>query len=389
MTRLVPVLTAFLAAAAPAVEARELSIGGARCAMAAEAIAPAANAPAGAAPLWRLNSGAVMLTRVQGLNQGAPILLVIDLATVQFAAPEIDIMREHSVGPIGRWTNLVSTLTGPKGPGIYGSPILYTPATEAEADMWLLREAAEVQALLTRKHPWQASVEIGAPVDSYEFVAPGETVSYNGQDYTAPDGPNDPSMYVVHNGVVPEASVCLRGADTQTGPTLFASKNASTTSTKDNPMDLSALLAKYAEKHHGKIARLHAAGKKADEIASALLADDKAATDGEIADLKAKVAESEKNHAAVLAERDAKVAELQGKLDALKSPTEETEVTPPAGTDGGKATSQNAAPKTVTEGMARLQAAGVKGNGFALRKAVLAKWPGLRTAIDKLHLKAG
>ncbi len=366
---------------APPVVARPAGAGVARLAIAAEAMPEVA----GAAPLWRLNSGAAMLTRVEGINQGALILLVIDLASVTFAAPEIDIMREHYTGPIGRWTSLIATLNGPKGPGIYGSPIFYTSTDEAERGMYLLAQADEVAALLKRKHPWQASVEIGATVENYELIPPGASVELNGATYTAPSGPNDPPMYVIHNGVSGEASVCLRGADTDTGPTLFASRTSGTTPTPESSMDLKALLAKYAPAQHGHVALLFSEGKKPEEIATALLAEESKGKDDEITKLNSDLAAANKAKVDAQAASDAKIAELQGKIDALKTPGDEGDKgdkgLPPAGGDGGKG--QHAAPKTVTAGMAQLSREGSKATGFDLRKAALAKWPSLRATIPK------
>ncbi len=373
--------------------ARPAGPGVARLATLAEMAPPLA----GSAPLWRLNSGAEMVTCIDGLNQNAPIILVVELASVTFSAPEIEMMREHWIGPIGRWTQLAVDMNGPKGPGIYGSPIFYTSETDAERDMYLLREADEVAALLRRKHPWQASVEIGGPVEQYQLVPPGESVTVDGVAHLAPVGPNVMPLYVLHAGICSEASVCLRGADTETGPTLLAARAAAAAklaatkpTPKDITMDLKALLAKYPdEKCHGKIARLHAAGQTAEQIATALLADEKTSVDAEIATLKANLETANKAAADAKLAADTKIAELQGKIDALKPPADgaapAASVT--AGAEGGAADAKLAAPKSVSEGIARLQAAGVKGDGFALRKATLAKWPALRVGIDKLHAK--
>lgn len=357
--------------------ARPAGLGVARCAQAAEAVPVAA----GIAPAWRLNSGAEMITSIDGIANGAPMVLVIDLASVEFAAAEIKMMREHWIGPIGRWTNLVADLNGPKGPGLYGTPIFYASETETERELPLLREADEVAALLRRKHPWQASVEIGGALEQYELVAPGASVEVNGTTLIAESGPGAPPFYVLRGGLVTEASVCLDGADADTGPTLLASRHAAQSTIKDTPMDLKALLAKYAEKHHGAIARLHAGGKTADEIATAMLAADKKESDDELATLKADLAAARTALASAEAAAATKVKELQDQLDGLKPPGGE------GGGDalpaGGDATSQHAAPKTVTAGMARLSAAGDKRSGFALRNAALAKWPGLRAGLPK------
>lgn len=322
--------------------------------------------PEGKPAKWRLNSGAVMLTWIGGLGYCA---LVIDLATARFEAAEIPMLREHSqwAGPIGRWTAGSIDATG-----IYGSPIVYTPETDAEKDMPSLREGAEVAALIKRKHPWQASVTATSALSDYERVLPGQSVVVNGQPVTASDDIDAPPLYVAHNSIISEASVCLFGADADTGAVAASRSTTTPEPTMSKPEDrIVALLKRFpGDKNASRIAVSLSKGMT-DEQITVELSDAKdadhaaaiAAKDAEIAKLK------EGDTA-----KDAKITELQAKLDALKTDSVDSEKIPDA--TGGE--SKNAAPKTYQQGVAILKREGSKLDGFKLRTAVLKRFPSLR-----------
>lgn len=326
--------------------------------------------PEGKPAKWRLNSGAVMLTWIGGLGYCA---LVIDLATARFEAAEIPMLREHSqwAGPIGRWTAGSIDATG-----IYGSPIVYTPETDAEKDMPSLREGAEVAALIKRKHPWQASVTATSALSDYERVLPGQSVVVNGQSVTASDDLDAPPLYVAHNSVISEASVCLFGADADTGAVAASRSTTTPEPTMSKPEDrIAALLKRFpGDKNASRIAVSLSKGLT-DEQITVELSDAKDADHA--ATLAAKDAEIAKLNETNTA-NTAKIAELQAKLDALKTGTEE-EKTPSA----TKGESENSAPKTYQQGVAILKREGTKLIGFELRSAVLKRFPKLRDTLPK------
>lgn len=341
------------------------------CAALATQVDQGANKP----KRWRLNSGARMHTSVAQLGD---IELIIDLASVTFDSPEIPMLREHGRRPstspddyyinaIGRWSEASADAQG-----IWGTPNIYTPKTPLEEKMGCLLEGAEVAALMERGHPWQASVKI---YGDYEQVAPGQSIEVNGRVEVANDDLDAPRLYVCRRGIVTEASVCLFGADSQTGA-VAASRSTPTQATETTMSDrLEALLKRHGNKHAGVIAIALAAKKTDDQIAVELSdaqdADHKAA-------LAAKDAEIAKLNEANTA-NSAKLAELQTKLDALKTgdETKDEKETPPA----TKGESSNSAPKSIVAGMAILKREGSKLDGFKLKAATLTRWPALRKEI--------
>ena len=328
--------------------------------------------PEGKPAKWRLNSGAVMLTHIGGMGRCA---LVIDLATARFEATEIPMLRDHSTwyGPIGRWSNLSVDLTG-----IYGSPNVYTPTTDAEAQMPSLREGAEVAALIARKHPWQASVEATAALSDYERILPGQSATVNGQSVTASDDLDAPPLYVAHNAVISEASVCLFGADADTGAVAASRSTTNPEPTMSKPEDrIVALLKRHpGDKNAARVAVALSKGKTDEEITSEL-------SDAASADAAAALTAEQAAHTATkteLATATAKVSELQAQIEALKDP-EAAAVAATKVPDATAGESKNAAPKSVVSGMAILKREGSKLDGFGLRKAALTRWPALRKDI--------
>lgn len=328
--------------------------------------------PADKPKRWRLNSGAEMQTWVEGIGH---CRLVIDLASARFEAPEIPMLREHDTwyGPIGRWTNGIADQTG-----IYGTPVVYTPdpTKPAEMEMNSLRVGGEVAALMARNHPWQASVKITAGLSDYERVMPGTSVDVNGRVITAGDDLHDVPLLICRNGVISEASVCLFGADANTGSVAASRSTPTTETTMSKPDDrIVALLKRHGEKHAARIAVALSKGKTDEEItvelSDAAEADHKAA----LAAKDAELAKANETNAALTKS----VADLQAKLEALKPGDKEEEEIPPA-TEGE---SKNSAPKTYRDGVAILKREGSKLDGFKLRTAVLKRFPSLRADIPK------
>lgn len=212
---------------------------------------------------WRLNAGSLMTAVLTGINRGQdgyerPVHLVIDLDSVTFEAAIIPALRDHWMGPIGRWESLESSS---QSGGIHGDLILYTSQDEKEAQMWMMREADEVAAIQRRGHPWQASVGIYPGSDgTLEMQDPGSQIAINGGTIAVPD--DGMPTYVLRGGVVTEASVVLFGADSQTGQ-LAASRifGTATTQLQSTEQPVMTVLLSLA-------AALTAAGKSAADIAA-------------------------------------------------------------------------------------------------------------------------
>lgn len=331
---------------------------------------------------WRLNSGARMKTQIGGIGRA---LLIIDLAGVTFEHPEFSMLREHGrqpateadenawyVNPIGRWMQTAVDATG-----IYGVPNVYTPESPLEEKMHSMLEGAEVAALIKRGHPWQASVRIIGDTADYELVAPGQSAVVNGRTEVADDDLDAPPLLICRRCVVTEASVCLFGADSQTG--AVAASRTTTQATETTMSDrLEALLKRHGNKHAGAIAIALAAKKTDDQISAEL-------SDAQEADHKAALAAKDAE-LAKLTEANAaltkSVTEMQTKLEALKTDDdkEDEEKKTPAATAGE---SKNSAPKSVLAGMAILTKEGSKLTGFKLRAAALSRFPKLRETLPK------
>lgn len=324
---------------------------------------------------WRLNSGARMLTAIRDFGD---VELVIDLSGVTFEQSRISMLREHGrrasvvaddswyVNPIGHWENPRVDETG-----IYGQPVVYTPRTPFEEKMPLMIEGGEVAALIERNHPWQASVKI---TGDYERVAPGQSVTVNGRIEIASDDLDAPPLMICRTGIISEASICLFGADSNTG-SVAASRQS--TDKKEIPVmkeRLTALLKAHNNKHAGKIAVALSLGKTDEEIAAELSAADAADTAAIITEKDAIIEKSKTD----LATSTAKVAELQGKLDALKNEGDDS-----AQVTATKGESSNSKPRTVQAGMALLARENPKLTGFKLRSATLTRWPDLRADLPK------
>jgi hypothetical protein len=293
---------------------------------------------------------------------------------VSFEAPEMPMLYEHQTwpGPIGRWSGMTVDASG-----ITAAPNVYRPVDDHEREMPIFQQSAQVAALMDRKHPWQASIKITGALEDYERVLPGQPVAVNGRTELASDDVDDPPLFILRRGVASEASVCLFGADADTGA-LAASRTNHPTTPESSMERLKVLLARHGEKHAARIAVALSAGQTDDQIAASL----SAAAESDHAAALAAVNTELATTKAALAAANTQIAALNTKLAAL-APADDKAAgdaeTPPA-TEGE---SKNGAPKSVHEGMAQLSREGSKLTGFPLRSAVLKRWPTLRSTLPK------
>lgn len=330
--------------------------------------------PENSAGRWRLNAGSEMMLRVGDLNGGEPIRVVLDVASAKFAARRIVALSEHEGRQvIGYWEK--PEFLGPLG-SVEGDLHMVRPTTEMEAKV--LAEAVRVNALIKANVPIQTSIGAEAgPDGKFELVPDGETVELNGQTY---EGGGDTPLYILRGGLITEASVVTFGADAETGR-LAAAKNPPIPSTKETPMSdkLKALLGKFAEKHHGLVARCVAEGNDETVIATKIAAaeaDEKdkqiealkaslASAESTIVDLKSKVKADDYNQGDKDKKAQQDATQTLQQMAAAKQPVH------------GEGKSEDT-PTTVTGAMQAAIAAGRKERGFTLRAAVLRENPNLQ-----------
>jgi hypothetical protein len=314
-----------------------------------------------------------MILRVGSLNKGEPIRVVLDVEGAKFAAKRIVALSEHEgQHVIGYWENPSFDASGM----VDGDLFVVRPSSQEESAV--LAEAVRIGALIKANVPIQTSIGAEAgPGGKFELVKAGETITVNGQEY---EGGGDLPLYILRKGLITEASVVTFGADAETGR-LAASKKP-IPSTKETPMSdkLKALLGKFAEKHHGLVARC--VTEDLDEIAitnkvHAAESDEK---DKEIAALKAE------NEAC-----KATIAELKSKVQADdynqgdKDKKDQQDATQKLQQMAAAKALENQGEKktettetTVSGAIKAAIAAGAKERGFALRAKVLADNPNLQ-----------
>jgi len=302
---------------------------------------------------WLTHSGAVVRTFIPGLANDQDIDLVIDLATLTVAAPEIPALSDHWL-PVGKWAAVAiapAEITGKL-------QLLETPPESH--GLHPFDEARALRLSLAQDMPWQAS--IGAkpgPDGGYERIT--TALSINGRTVE----PGDRPMYVLRGGVLTEMSIVLFGADDQT-MRVAASQSPlrnlePTMSEKPIKERLAALTARFGAPRRERLAVLLAEGCSDEDTAEKMTDEIAAGKDTELADLKGKLE-------AVTVEN----ASLKEQLAALK-PAETTQPT------GG--VQQSATPKTLVA--AQLAAVGQDGKpmrGFAALRAARAAHPTLPEA---------
>jgi len=332
--------------------------------------------PANSAGRWRLNAGSEMILKVGTLNKGDPIRVVLDVVNAKFAAKRIVALSEHEgCHVIGFWENPSFSADGSTDADLH----VVRPTSQEESAV--LAEAVRLNALIKANVPIQTSIGAEAgPNGKFELVPDGETIKINGQEYT---GGGDLPLYILRGGLITEASVVTFGADAETG--RLAAMKSTILSTKETPMSdkLKALLGKFAEKHHGLVARCVAENLDEAAITTKIQASEMEAKDKELADLKAKLAETEAKCAKFEAEASKVKADDYNQGDKDKK----------AQQDASEKLQQMAASKALeNEGQKKTEttettvsgaikaaiAAGAKERGFALRAKVLAENPNLQ-----------
>jgi len=313
---------------------------------------------------WRLNAGSEMIFSVEGLNDGKPCRLVVDLDTVKAKNQKIPTFVNHDPAQVvGYWDGFKRDAEG-----IHMDFHLVKTADEVQAAA--LPEVARVAALINNGVPVQVSIGADAGAKGrWEKVEGKATI--NGREY---DGEGELPLIVLRDGEIEEASFVSFGADAKTG--RIAAQAIPTPVTKKGPPmsdTLKVLLGKFAEKHHGLVARCVAENlDEAAIITKIHAADDaekdekiKAMTD-EIASLKAKLDDyAQKGQKSQEQETAEKVAAAKGSATGIKFGGE------PTGTD--KLTKVEC--KTMSEALKATATKHPTLKGFALRRQARIDYP--------------
>jgi hypothetical protein len=329
--------------------------------------------PENSAGRWRLNAGSEMILKVGNLNDGNPIRVVLEVSSAKFAAKRIVALSEHEGRHvIGYWEN--PGFLGAAG-SVEGDLHMVQPKSEMEAKV--LAEAVRLNALIKANVPIQTSIGAEAgPDGAFELVPDGEIVKMNGNEYV---GGGDMPLYILKGGLITEASVVTFGADAETG--RLAAAKQPLPSTKETPMSdkLKALLGKFAEKHHGLVARcvtedldevaitnkVHAAESDEKDKQIEALKASLASAENTILDLKSKVKADDYNQGDKDKKSQQDATQKLQQMAAAKQPEHgehKTETTP----------------TTVSEAIKAAIASGRKERGFELRAALLRENPNLQ-----------
>jgi hypothetical protein len=335
----------------------------------------AGDGPENSSGRWRLNAGSEMYLNVGSLNDGKTVRVVLDVGSARFAAKRIVALSEHEGRHvIGYWDN--PGFVGASG-SVEGDLHMVRPSSQEEAAV--LAEAVRLNALIKANVPIQTSIGAEAgPDGTFELVPAGKSVEINGRKY---DGGGDTPLYILRGGLITEASVVTFGADAETGRLAAKKPESPTQSTKETPMSdkLKALLGKYAEKHHGLVARCVAEGADETVIATKVHAAESDEKDKQIESLKASL---------TLAENT--INDLKSKVKADDYNQGDKDKT--AQQDATQKLQQMAASKQPEHGEKKVEptettvsgaikaaiAAGAKERGFELRAKVLAANPNLQ-----------
>ena len=360
---------------------------GLRCEAISLAPAPA-NASAGHAGRWRINTGAVMAQYIYHLDNNEPVLVVLDLATATLHRDKLQANYMHcSWEVVGNWSNIALT-----DQGIDADLVLYTPTDDDhDTTRERLAAAAYVYDLQRRDHPWEVSIESDhGDTITYERVLAGQPVTVNGTTYDA-DHYTRP-LYVARHATIKGAAIVDYGADAATSQIAARARAAHHQDPQLPPQEitmdpkerLAALTARHPATRHGLIAMAIVAGKTDDDIDAEITEEDRkdalAAKDAEIEALKATVAEKDEEITALKAQADedddeddddeaVKAAALAAR--ALKAGATK----PPA---GGNAGDGDPAPKTFFAAQRLICAENPKLRGTAIRAAIFRRWPDLR-----------
>jgi hypothetical protein len=316
--------------------------------------------------LWLTYTGAVVCTAIEGLNGDEPIRLVIDLATLSLAGPEIPALAEHQM-PVGKW---LDTVIDPVAPSIIGRlKLLDTPPESRGLPMF--DAALQLRLSMQQGQPWQASIRAEAGEGGGYEMLTQPTVVNGAQVELAADMPT----YVLRGGVLKEKSIVLFGADDRTMQVAASATALRTTHHLESTMSddkkptikerLDAHTAKLGAARRPALAVLLAEGCTDEEVSQKIADEDAAAMKAQLADLTTKLEAATKLN-----------AELTEKLAALAPEGGKT------GNDGTPSGAANlaAGPKTLMQ--AQLMAKDADGKplrGFAALNWARANYPHLAT----------
>lgn len=331
--------------------------------------------PSNGAGRWRLNAGSEMILQVGSLHGGKPVRVVLDVVTAQFAAKRIVALSEHEGRHvIGFWENPSFAADGSTDADLF----IVKPSSQEESVV--LAEAVRLNALIKAQVPIQTSIGAEAgPDGKFELVPEGTVIELNGREYS---GSGDLPLYILRGGLITESSVVTFGADAETG--RLAAMKQSTPLTKETPMSdkLKALLGKYAEKHHGLVARCVAENHDEAIIATKIHAAEIDAKDKEIEDLKAKLTETEAKCAKYEAEAAKVKADDYNQGDKDKKAQQDAseklaQMAASKALEHGEGKKEET-PTTVSDAIKAAIAGGSKLRGFELRAALLRDNPNLQ-----------
>ena len=244
---------------------------------------------------WNVYTGGEVMPNVQGLNNGDPVRVVFDLATLTPAKDRIPALRDHETAMVvGYWDGFEITPDG-----LLIDLHLTRAADPIEAAA--LSEAIELAAHIRSGVPLEASIgtEPG-PDGAWEEVPADGSIEVNGRTFS---GAGEFPLYVLRGGIVYETSILIGAADRDTGKVSARRAPSSApalTTPKESPMSevaqfkarVRALCAKYPEKHHDRIRALCSESDKDptdEEVASKVQA-------AEMDELKAKCAALEQEN---------------------------------------------------------------------------------------------
>jgi hypothetical protein len=350
-----------------------------RAVLVAEKTLPISGAPESQGR-WKLNAGSEMIVTVDGLNQNKkgeaqPIRLVLDLAACKPKNPKIHALADHDPDRvIGYWDNFGCSVEG-----VFADLHVVKPADAIEAEA--MPDAVRTRALIREGVPIQVSVGAEAGEGGAWELVDGK-VTVNGQEY---DGSGDIPLYILRGGELDESSIVTFGADDQTG--RLAAKHLTNPVKPETPMSdkLKALLGKFAEKHHGLVARC-----VAENMDETLITNKVHATEMEDKDKELK-AMSDRICALEAENVELKKAKA-GQADEEKEEKEVETTATVSASAGAKRTvkfgSSDEAEKkvkaekveTMTQAMKVVAAKDPNLKGFALRKAARAAFPHAKEA---------
>lgn len=325
------------------------------------------------------------LSRVDKDKNLEPIRVVVDLATLTAQAPTILALNNHDRSqPMGSWQDIDIDVAR----GVTMSLTLAEPSAPTS-----LVYVREVRDLLAAKAPLQASIgAIPGPKGYWELIAPGETVTVNGQTFTAGAADSDAPLYILRGGELFETSVVPFGADPHTGRLAAAASkepamSAPAATATPAPGRLGALLAKATKPEHKVlIAEAFAAGKTDDEIVLQLSAAAKAEDDEALAkatkmcaqltaDLEAEKAAhnaTKAAHAAEMVKLTAEAAKARGTLEAAHAGVDKPLVT--TAPDAEKSGEQ---PETLTAAIRAAMGKDKTLKASEARLQALKRWPNI------------